>query len=210
MRGAEHLDYPVCLQLRGRRVVVVGGGDVAAGRVVGLAAAGARVVVVSPDVVAGIAALVDAGVVIHEARVAVASDVDGAGVVFVAPDDEAVSVAVAAAARARGVLVNTADVKGLCDFTLPSVGRRGPITVAVSTSGEAPALARALRQTLTAQVSRRHEALARVIGFLRRRLPRGPARMRLLSSVVDGDAGALLLSGDRRAAFRALRKALAA
>ncbi len=201
-------DYPVCLQLQGRDVVVVGGGVVAEGRVVALVEAGAVVTVVAPMVTAALRALADAHKLIWHERVAVDEDVVGRDLAFTATDDVDVSVRLAAAARAAHVWINTADVPALCDFTLPSVGKRGPLTIAVSSNGVAPALSASLRRSLMGHVSRRHVEVARVIGFLRTRLPAGPDRMKTLKSLVDGDAGALLLSGRRREAFAAVRQAL--
>jgi precorrin-2 dehydrogenase/sirohydrochlorin ferrochelatase len=115
---------------------------------------------------------------------------------------------VAAEARALGIWVNTADVPELCDFTLPSVERRGPITLAVSTAGQAPALARHLRRELGAHLAPHHVWLARLSGWLRRRLPSGPARMRFLKGLVEGEVGALLAKGERKAAGARLRAEL--
>jgi precorrin-2 dehydrogenase/sirohydrochlorin ferrochelatase len=115
---------------------------------------------------------------------------------------------VAEEARALGIWVNTADVPALCDFTLPSVGRRGPIVVAVSTSGQAPALARSLRRQFLEQVAPGHVHLARLTGWLRKRLPRGAERMRLLKQLVEGEAGELLVRGQRREAWTRVRTAL--
>jgi uroporphyrin-III C-methyltransferase/precorrin-2 dehydrogenase/sirohydrochlorin ferrochelatase len=80
--------------------------------------------------------------------------------------------------------VNVVDVPGLCSFIVPSVLRRGPLTIAVSTGGLSPSLARALRLRLEAVLPRSLEALARSLGRDRRalmkRIPPGPARIRLL------------------------------
>ncbi len=201
------VDYPVCLRLRGRRVLVVGAGVVAAQRVAGLLEAGAVVTVVAEEVRAGVSLQASPQIRVIE-RAFVDSDVDDAELVFVAINDAEVSAHIVAVARARGLLVNAADIPALCDFTLPSVGRDGPITVAVSTSGRAPALARRLKDLLMAQVPKRHGDVIRVVHALRRRLPSGPARMQFIRCVVDGDVGAALLAGERRRAFALLRDQL--
>ena len=103
-----------------------------------------------------------------------------------------------------------ADEPDLCDFTLPSIGRRGSITVAVSTNGLAPALARHLRQRLVDEISLHHVQLARLSGWLRGRLPRGAGRSRLLRLLVEEDIGGLLVKGQRRAAWARLRAELEA
>jgi precorrin-2 dehydrogenase/sirohydrochlorin ferrochelatase len=203
----SHVDYPVCLRLQDRRVLVVGAGFVATQRIAGLLDAGAIVTVVAPDVRDSVWALACERLTIIQ-RPFVDADIDEAQIVFVAVNDLDVSVHVTAIARARGLLVNAADIPPLCDFSLPAVGRDGPITVAVSTSGQAPALARRLKDLLMAQIPARHGEVIRVVRALRRAMPAGPARMQFIRGVVDGDIGAALLSGQRRRAFALLRRAL--
>jgi precorrin-2 dehydrogenase/sirohydrochlorin ferrochelatase len=206
-----HLDYPVCLRLQGRRVVVVGGGAVALGRTHGLLACGAVVTVVAPRAHDELLALAHAGALTYVARGVVDEDLDGAALVMSATDDADVTAAVARAARARGVWLNAADVPDFCDLTLPAVARRGAVTVAVSTGGQAPAVARRLRDALALAVPARAGRLIWLVRALRRALPAGPARMTFIRNVVDGPIGGALLSGDRvarRAAFGALRAAL--
>jgi precorrin-2 dehydrogenase/sirohydrochlorin ferrochelatase len=206
--SAHPVDFPVCLRLEGRRVLLVGAGSIAEARAQELVAAGARLTVVSPAVAPSVRQLADAGRLTLVERAYVRGDVHGHQLVFSATDDLQVSLAVAEEARALGVLLNAADEPDLCDFTLPSVGRRGPITVAVSTAGLAPTLARHLRQQFSAQVAPHHVHLARLSGWLRERLPRGPARMKLLRGLVEGDFSKLLARGQRRAAKARLRAAL--
>jgi len=202
------VDFPVCLRLSGRPVLLVGAGNIADERSQQLLEAGARVRVVSPRVSPTIRRFSDEGRLELLERAYEPGDVRGHAVVFVATDDMAVSQLVADEARALGIWVNTADVPDLCDFTLPSVGRRGPIVVAVSTSGQAPALARLLRKRFVEQVVPGHVQLARLTGWLRARLPRGPERMRLLKQLVEGEVGELLIRGQRRDAWARLRTAL--
>lgn len=202
------VDFPVCLRLQGKRVLLVGAGSIAEERARQLVEAGARLRVVAPKVGPHVRALAEAGQLELLERTYVPGDVRDQGLVFVATDDPRVSQAVADEARALGVWLNTADVPELCDFTLPSVGRRGALVVAVSSSGQAPALARQLRQQFIAQVGPGHVQLARLSGWLRERLPRGAARMRLLKQLVEGEAGRLLIAGERKAAWRRVRAAL--
>jgi precorrin-2 dehydrogenase/sirohydrochlorin ferrochelatase len=202
------IDFPVCLRLEGRRILLVGGGAIAEARAQELLAAGARLTVIAPSVTPAVRQLAEAGRVVLLERAYVPGDVRGQQLVFTATDDIQVSRAVAAEARELGVLLNAADEPELCDFTLPSVGRRGPITITVSTAGLAPALAALLRRQLEAQVGPHHVHLARLSGWLRARLPRGPERMRLLRWLVDSDVSRLLAQGQRREATARLRSAL--
>lgn len=179
------IDYPVCLRLAGKPVLVVGAGGVALGRVRGLLEAGAQVRVVAPRVCAELTAAASRGeLALHQRRWA-PEDLDGAQLVVSAVDDAEVSAQIAAVARARGVWCTTVDQPALCDFTVPSVGRRGPITVAVSTSGKAPALAASLRRRFEAQIHAEDLAIVAGVSALRAVLPAGPRRMRLLRRFVS-------------------------
>lgn len=195
--SARVVDYPVCLRLEGKRVLVVGGGSVALGRVRGLCAAGAVVHVVAPALHAELLQAAAAGELTLEQREVAPSDLEGARLVVCAVDDPEVSAQVIAAARARGIWCTAVDRPALCDFTMPSVGRRGPITIAVSTAGKAPALAAVLRRRFEEQVHAEELALAEGVAVLRRVLPAGPRRMRAIRRLVT--AAVALTSGARRA-----------
>src|SRR5262245_60979857 len=134
--------YPVFLDLHGVPVLVVGAGPVAARKVAGLAAAGAAVRVVAPAV----SAELDRGQVeeLH-LRPYEPGDLDGVRLVVTATGDREVDAVVAADAAAAGIWVNAADQPADCTFILPAIARNGPLTVAVSTDGASPALARRLR-----------------------------------------------------------------
>jgi uroporphyrin-III C-methyltransferase/precorrin-2 dehydrogenase/sirohydrochlorin ferrochelatase len=135
--------FPTFLKLQGRRVLLVGGGPVAAGKLQGLLDAGADVTVVAPAIVQEIAA----------ARVSTAlrpfrsADLEGAFfVVAAAPPD--VNREVAAAAHARGIFVNAVDDVESASAYAGAVFRRAGVTIAISTDGEAPALAGLVREAL--------------------------------------------------------------
>lgn len=137
--------FPVFLKLRGRRVVVVGGGPVAASKLSGLVDAGADVTVVAPETVD---AVERAGVCV-ERRPFAPSDLDGAWLV-VAAADPGVNREVAAAAEKRHIFVNAVDDPANASVYLGGVLRKAGVTVAISTDGEAPALAGLLREALEA------------------------------------------------------------
>jgi siroheme synthase-like protein len=137
--------YPVFLRLEGRRVVVVGGGRVAAAKLPALLESGAGVTVVAPAIrdelrVPGVASI---------ERDFEPGDLDRASFVVAAAPPE-VNRAVAAAAEARGLFVNAVDDATNASALLGGVVRRGGVTVAVSTGGRAPALAGLLREALEA------------------------------------------------------------
>jgi uroporphyrin-III C-methyltransferase/precorrin-2 dehydrogenase/sirohydrochlorin ferrochelatase len=138
-------EYPVFLRLAGQKVVVVGGGPVAASKLTGLLDAGAHVTVVAPRFVPEIGRT---GVDIV-AREFHPHDLDGARFVIAAATPE-VNRAVGVAAAARNLFVNAADDVASATAYLGGVVRRGDVTVAVSTGGGAPALAGLLREALDA------------------------------------------------------------
>ncbi|HMB84890.1 MAG TPA: bifunctional precorrin-2 dehydrogenase/sirohydrochlorin ferrochelatase, partial [Methylomirabilota bacterium] len=140
--------YPVCLEMAGRRCLVVGAGTVAERKVNGLLGAGARVTVVSPSATERLLDWARAGRIGMTLREYAADDLAGHSIVFAATDDGLVNAEVARDARAAGVLINAADDPAHCDFILPAVLTRGDLTVAVSTGGASPALARVVRDEL--------------------------------------------------------------
>jgi uroporphyrin-III C-methyltransferase/precorrin-2 dehydrogenase/sirohydrochlorin ferrochelatase len=137
--------HPVFLDLHARKVVLVGGGGVALAKLPALLETGARVTVVAPQVRLEIA---EAGVAVAQ-RPFVAGDLDGAWFVVAAATPE-VNRAVAEAAEERRIFVNAVDDVRNATAYLGGVLRRGDITVAISTGGEAPALAGLLREALDA------------------------------------------------------------
>lgn len=137
--------YPVFLKLDGLAVVVVGGGQVAAGKLDGLLAAGANVTVIAPQICDAIRAR---GVTLVETEFRAAHLAGARWVVAAATPD--VNRDVALAAAERGLFVNAVDDTGNASAYLGGVIRRGPVEVAISTGGLAPALAGLLREALDA------------------------------------------------------------
>jgi siroheme synthase-like protein len=206
--SAGALDYPVALRLAGRRVLLVGGGRVAEGRLRGLLAAGARPRVVSVSATPLFDEEAARGRIELERRAYRTGDCRGAQLVLSAVDDAEVSRRVASEARQLGVLVNCADKPELCDFHLPSVGRRGPLTIAVSTAGLAPTLARHTRDRALELIGPEYGVLARLIGRLRRRVSGGPSRAGLFAELVSSDVLSHLSQGRRATARRRVREIL--
>lgn len=162
--------YPVALDLAGRDCLVVGGGSVAARKVEGLLEAAARVTVVSPILVPALLALANEGRMHWKPREYRPGDAAGARLVMVATDDRAVNAEVAAEARVRGIWVNCADDPAHCDFALPAVLRRGPLTVSVSTGGASPAMAQLLREEIDRRLPADWAAVVELVAGVRREL----------------------------------------
>jgi len=134
--------YPVFLDVRGRRVVVLGAGRVAARKIKGLEEVGARVRVIAPRIAPGLRG--------HEVerRKYRAGDLKSAVLVFAATDDRQVNHAVAMEARQRRIPVNVADCLDECTFIVPARITQGEIQIAISTGGKSPRTAKQLRQAL--------------------------------------------------------------
>lgn len=162
--------YPVVLQIQHRKCVVVGGGAVAERKVEGLIAAGADVTVVSPKLSARLESLAAGAEIRVVRRRYRRGDLAGACLVFVATGDPRLAAAVAREARRSGVWVNAADDPAHCDFFLPSVLRRGPLLVAVTTGGTSPALARAVREEIERRLPADYAGLAETVSEVRREL----------------------------------------
>jgi uroporphyrin-III C-methyltransferase/precorrin-2 dehydrogenase/sirohydrochlorin ferrochelatase len=140
--------FPLFLRLSAKDVLVVGAGDVAVRKVEDLVHAGAEVRVVAPVASPAIEKLAAEGKVMHVQRPFMESDVDGAWLVVAATNDAEVQARVCEAAeRARTFAIAVDDPPNGSAYSA-SVIRRGPITVAISSSGEAPALSRLLREVL--------------------------------------------------------------
>lgn len=181
---SEPVLFPVFLKLQGRKVVVVGGGAMAAARIGELIRAGAHVTVVAPEIRREIFA--HEGVIVSE-RAFAPSDLDGAWLAIAAATPE-VNRDVAAAAEARRIFVNAVDDAEQASAYMGGVFRRGGVTVAVSTEGRAPALAGLLREGLEACVPDDVDAWVDVARRLREeqraaRVPMSERRPLLLRSL---------------------------
>jgi len=142
--------YPIFLDIAGKPVVVIGGGNIAHVKVVGLLKAGAEVTVVSPELNADMAALSAQGSFRHVQRDYEPGDLEGYKLAFVATDDRSVNSTVADEGKARKVWVNAVDDPPYCDFIMPGIAQKGDLIVAISTSGRSPAMARKMREEIEA------------------------------------------------------------
>ncbi len=196
----EGLAYPVFLDLRGRPVLVVGGGRVAQRKVEGLLAARARVTVVAPRVEPRIRAWARQGRIRWQARGFEPGDLLGTELAFIATSDPDVNRTAAAEAARRGVWANVADDPAACRFLVPAVLRRGRLTVAVGTQGASPELAAWVRdridRVLPGCLGELVELARRVREMARGRVDRAVGR--LLEAGVAED----LERGDREAVER--------
>jgi uroporphyrin-III C-methyltransferase/precorrin-2 dehydrogenase/sirohydrochlorin ferrochelatase len=201
------MDYlPVFLQLRSACTVIVGGGRIAARKADLLLKAGACVTVVAPRLHEDLRSRVVAGELTYLADVFLPAHLDGAVIAVAATGLREVNAAVSAAARQRNVPVNVVDDAELSTFIFPAIIDRSPIMVAVGSAGQAPVLARWVRERIEAILPANLGALARFMGKRRGIIRRflGPAARRgFWERIVRGRTGAHLLAGDQAGAERA-------
>jgi precorrin-2 dehydrogenase/sirohydrochlorin ferrochelatase len=222
--GAEDHDeagaplYALFLDMVGRRCLVVGGGEVAARKVDSLLEAGARVVVVAPELGPSLSDVLGIGdaqgrapseagratdpeeVFTWVPRPFDEEDARGCFLVIAATDDPDANRAVALSARRNGALANVVDDPSLCDFFVPSVLRRGRLQVAVSSGGVAPGLSMRLRRRLEDRFSAEWGPAVAAVGAGRTALLRGlaldeEARRRALAALASLDVAGLVDRG---------------
>ena len=162
--------YPVNLDLTRRRCVVIGGGEVAERKVARLLECGARVTVVGRAITPALAERKAAGQLEHIEKDYEAGVLDGAFLVIGATDRDEVNGRISKDALARGLLVNIVDDPERCNFILPSLVRQGDLSIAVSTGGKSPALAKTLRKELERQYGPEYRTLIDILGALRQKI----------------------------------------
>src|SRR5690242_9454179 len=149
--------YPVYIQLHQQPCVVIGGGKIAEGKVEGLLAAEAKVTVISPDLTHHLQELVEQKQLTYLARVYQPGDLAGAFMVICATDQVDINQQVWQEANSNHQLVNVVDDTPRCNFIAPSILRKGDLTIAISTSGKAPALAVRLKERLQREIGPEYE-----------------------------------------------------
>jgi precorrin-2 dehydrogenase / sirohydrochlorin ferrochelatase len=202
--------FPVFLEMSGRRALVIGGGAVAERKIASLLDAGAHVTVISPEVTATITRWLKDEMIQMNARHYRPGDLAGYEIAFVVAADEQVAADVHNEGRERGVWVNAADDPAHCDFILPSVLRRGELTVAVSSGGGSPALARTIREELEIHLSQEYEQLAKLAAEARVEVHRRSLNVSFETwrKALSGDVRQFLMRGDVTRAKSQLLKEL--
>jgi precorrin-2 dehydrogenase / sirohydrochlorin ferrochelatase len=194
--------YIACLRLKGRRCVVVGGGDIGLEKIEGLLACDADVTLVAPEAHPALVELSLEGSITWERREYESSDLQGALIVIAATNDTDINVRVFEDAENRAMLVNVVDVPPLCNFILPAIVRTGPLAVAISTAGASPALAKRMKREIGEQFGEPYATLAVLLndarGWAKATLPTYQDRKQFFEGIVNGepDPIALLRDGD--------------
>ena len=202
--------YPLYLNIADKRCVVVGGGEVAARKVERLVSCGARVTVIVRELGPALDVLKKNGRLEHVESDYRKEHLRGAFLVIGATDSPEVNERVYRDSKEEGILVNVVDDPGLCDFILPSLMERGDLSIAVSTGGKSPALARKIRQELESIYGPEYEVLLGIMGALREKVlsRQGPseANRRVFESVLDSDVLDKIRKKDWQAAKESIRK----
>jgi len=184
--------YIACLKLKGRRCLVIGGGDIGLEKVEGLLACDADVTLIAPVAHPELEALAAEGSIAWEKRAyAGAADLEGAFMAIAATDDSEVNIGVFDDAEKRAMLVNVVDVPPLCNFILPAIVRSGPLAIAISTAGASPALAKRMKREIAELFGEEYARLAIILndarGWAKGTLPTYQDRKEFFEGIVNGD-----------------------
>ena len=202
--------FPIFLRLQDQRVLVVGGGEVAARKLRLLRAAGARVEVVARALNEEIAALHAGGAIRHVGELFEPAQLRGCRLVVAATDDPVLNHEVSRAARGEGIPVNVVDDPAASTYITPSIVQRDPVTIAISTDGAAPVLARRLRERIEALLPAAYGRLGAFMGRQREQVKALPveARRKLWEDFLDGPGPERLFIGDEASAALELESLL--
>ena len=196
--------YPVYIQMHEQSCVVIGGGKIAEGKVEGLLAVEAKVTVIAPDLTPHLQDLADQKQITYLGRAYQPGDLTGAFMVICATDQAEINHQVWQEATANHQLVNVVDDTPRCNFIAPSILRKGDLTIAISTSGKAPALAVRLKERLQREIGPEYERFLELAGELReplaRHIPDFETRKALWYELVDSGILDVLASGDEEQA----------
>jgi precorrin-2 dehydrogenase / sirohydrochlorin ferrochelatase len=184
--------YIACLRLRGRRCLVVGGGEVGLEKVEGLLACDGDVTLIAPEAEPALEHYAREGSIRWERRAyAGPQDLEGVFVVIAATNDTDVNIAVYNDAERRAMLVNVVDVPPLCNFILPAIVRSGPLAIAISTAGASPALAKRIKREIAESFGEQHARLAVLLnearGWAKATLPTYQDRKQFFEEIVNGE-----------------------
>ncbi len=206
--------FPIFLTLKNRLCLVVGGGSVATRKVDNLLNSGAKIKLVSPKISDDLQQKVDAKLINYTAKSFEASDLENCFIVFAATDKTAVNAQIASLADSKNIPVNVADNSELCSFIVPSVLDRSPVTIAVSTGGASPVLARQLRMKLETMIPAACGRLAAITEEYRAKVkahfPTQEQRKKFWESALKGSFAELVYAGQDSAARKLLDDTLIA
>lgn len=192
--------YPVNLDIRNRKCLVVGGGEVGTRKVITLLECGAIVTVVSIDASEKLLNLAESGLIELRKRPYAGEDLAGMFLVICATDDEKLNRLVSEDAGKLNMLCNIADRPEACNFILPALVKRGDFVIAVSTSGKSPAFAKKIRKDLEKQYGAEYADFLKLMGAIRKKLltvSHEPEEHKpLFEKLINKDIAQLIKDGD--------------
>jgi precorrin-2 dehydrogenase/sirohydrochlorin ferrochelatase len=162
--------YPILLDLRGKAVLVVGGGAVAQRKIESLLKYDASIYIVSKELTDTLKELVDIGKVRHIGEEFKEKHLEEAFLVIAATDDKDLNHRISRSAGKKGRLINAVDQPSDCSFIVPSIVKRGDLLISISTSGKSPALAKKIRLELDAQFGGEYETFLILMGRVRKEI----------------------------------------
>jgi uroporphyrin-III C-methyltransferase/precorrin-2 dehydrogenase/sirohydrochlorin ferrochelatase len=205
--------FPIFLDIKQKRCLVVGGGNIAERKAASLLKSGADVVLVSPDLTQNLASWRDQERITHHQREFQKIDLDGAHLVIAATNNPTVNQQIADLADGQKIPVNVVDQPDRCSFILPSVIDRSPVVAAVSTSGSSPVLARLIRSRMESMIPAGYGRLAELCNRFRQRVKdtfANPADRRLFwERTLESGVAERVFSGHDAEADELMERALA-
>ena len=204
--------YPIFLNLKGRRVLVFGGGKVAERKTQTLLSSGAAVVLFSPTATLKIRRWAQQKRIQLKRRSYRPSDIRRAALVIATTDDRLIQKSIARYAHKQRIPINVVDCPELCSFIAPATINRGSLTIAISTSGASPALAQRLRKELSKGIGSAYGELLELLGGVRKqilkKIPSLAKRRQLFHMLVQSDILDLLTKKKRKEAKKRLASLL--
>jgi precorrin-2 dehydrogenase / sirohydrochlorin ferrochelatase len=196
----EYRYYPVSLDLKDKKCLVIGGGKVAERKIIALLECKAMVYVVSPKVTSYVDNLANKGKIYLEKRTYQKSDIKDSFLVIGATDDELVNKEIAINCNIDNVLLNIVDDPVKCNFILPAVLRRGSLSISISTEGKSPLLARRIKEKLEKDFDESYQEFIDLLGTVRvfviNEIKDPEERLKKFNQIIDSDILELIRRGE--------------
>ncbi len=201
---------PIFVNLKGKSCLVVGGGEVAARKVVQLLKAQGQITVIAPRLCQTLIELGEKELITYKQTEFSPADLEGAWLVIAATNDFNLNQTISDLAEQRNSLVNVVDAPLLCNFIMPSIVDRDPVQIAISTGGASPVLARLLKARLETLIPAAYGRLATVMAAFRdrakRTFPDTNTRRRFWEKVLHGPVAEMLFAGQEKPALATLER----
>ncbi len=204
--------YPIFLDIKRKPCVVIGGGNVAERKVLSLLDAGARVLVISPELTPALKKLASKKKIGYCPKSYERGDLKGFFLAYSATNNSRVNKAVFKEAKEQAVLLNVVDVPELCNFIVPAVVDRGDLLIAISTSGKSPAMAKKIRQQLEKEFGSEYGVFLGIMGKVRDKLltisKESDKNKKIFENIVNSPMLEWIRQGRKKEINRFLKKTL--